>query len=85
MARSGKESSLHQSSSMADEDFYNPMPMKNFNKNYQPSLAFSSSNSNSHHLRTASNYLPPSQHQMTYYPQKPGIELIGNCDGTVPL
>ena len=66
MARSGKESSVHQSSSMADEDFYNPMPMKNFNKNYQPSLAFSSSNS--HHLRTAGNYLPPSQNQMTYYP-----------------
>ena len=65
MARSGKESSMHQSSSMADEDFYNPMPQRQFSKNYQPSLTLNSnSNDYSNH-----SYL----NAISY---RPGIELI---------
>ena len=58
MARSGKDSSVKQSrGSLADEDFYNPMPMKNFSKNYQPSLAFSGIGRN-YQMTVASDQLP---------------------------
>ena len=65
-ARSGIDRSSQQSSMANDEDFYNPMPMKNFNKNYQPSLAFGSSHLNANRVGS---------YDMPNY-SRPGIELI---------
>ena len=41
-AKSVKEESQH-ASRFDDEEFYNPIPTKVFNKHYQPSLAFKAS------------------------------------------